>query len=52
MVLDQYVVVDCYVRGGETEAPCVSSFQHEHTEVEGPHGQDLVLVEGSGDKVP
>lgn len=52
MVLNQKVVVVSYVRGGETEAPCVSRFQPEHTEDKGPQGQGLVLVGGSGDKFP
>lgn len=42
----------CYIRGGETEALCVSNFQQEHMEAEGPSGQDPVLEGGSGDKVP
>lgn len=37
---------------GETEALCVGSFQQEHTEAEGPSGQGLVLVGGSGDEFP
>lgn len=52
VVLNQYVAVTCYIRGGETEALCVSHFHQDHMEVAGPHGPRLVLVGGSGDKVP
>lgn len=51
VVLNQYVAVTCYIRGGETEALCVSHFHQDHMEVAGPHGPRLVLVGGSGDKV-